>query len=136
MVLWLSRRYWICVITKCAETGRVPPASGVMVSAAELPAGFRTVKTELAASISTIAISTIWDVPVAQPTTVYSKSSPFKVRINCPASFTLTWNITRYVPISANSKELGPDRTIPEPLLGPSYVFSIKIGTHRANLST
>ncbi len=28
-------------MTRCAETGRVPPASGVIVNAVELPAGFR-----------------------------------------------------------------------------------------------
>ena len=27
--------YWICVITKCGETGRVPPASGVIVKASD-----------------------------------------------------------------------------------------------------
>jgi hypothetical protein len=32
MVLQTSESYWICVITKCAETGRVPPASGVMAN--------------------------------------------------------------------------------------------------------
>jgi len=47
MVLQSLADHWICVITKCAETGRVPPASGVMVSAAAVPSGFRTVKTEL-----------------------------------------------------------------------------------------
>ena len=94
MVLRLSRGYWIWVITKCAETGRVPPARGVMVSAAAVPSGFRTVKTELITVVSTIAIPTIWEAPVARPTTVYSKSSPFKVKISCPASVTLTWNNT------------------------------------------
>jgi hypothetical protein len=38
--------YANCVITRCAETGLVPPARGVMVSAMELPAGFRTVSIE------------------------------------------------------------------------------------------
>ena len=57
-------RYWICVITRCAETGRVPPASGVIVRAAAVPAGFRTVRTELMTVVSTIAILTIWEVPV------------------------------------------------------------------------
>ena len=33
-------------MTRCAETGRVPPASGVIVNAVELPAGFRTVRIE------------------------------------------------------------------------------------------
>ena len=32
--------HWICVITRCAATGWVPPASGVIVSAVELPTGF------------------------------------------------------------------------------------------------
>ena len=94
MVLRSSVRYWICVITKCAETGRGPPASGVIVSAAAAPAGFCTVKTELMTVVSTIAIPTIWEAPVARPTTVYSRSAPFRVRINCPASVTLTSNNT------------------------------------------
>ena len=82
------------MMTKCAETGRVPPASGVMVNAAAVPSGFRTVKIELIEVVSTIAIPTIWEVPVARPTTVYAKSAPFKVRMSCPASVTLTWNST------------------------------------------
>jgi hypothetical protein len=45
--------YWICVITRCAETGRVPPANGVMVSAVELSAGLRTVSTELTTVVAT-----------------------------------------------------------------------------------
>ena len=94
MVLQSSKRYWICVITKCAETGRVPPANGVIVSAAAVPSGFRTVRTELITVVSTIAIPTIWETPVARPATVYAKSSPFKVKISCPASVTLTWNNT------------------------------------------
>ena len=69
-VLRSSMDYWIRVITRCAETGRVPPASGVMVSAAAVPSGFRTVKTELITVVSTIAIPTIWDTPVARPDTV------------------------------------------------------------------
>ena len=82
------------MITKCAETGRVPPANGVIVRAAAVPSGFRTVRTELITVVSTIAIPTIWEVPVARPATVYAKSSPFKVKISCPASVTLTWNST------------------------------------------
>jgi hypothetical protein len=31
---------------KCAETGRVPPAKGVIVKAGVFPAGLRTVKIE------------------------------------------------------------------------------------------
>lgn len=50
-----------CVITKCAETGLVPPASGVMVNAVEFPAGFRTVKTEFITVVVTKAIPTICD---------------------------------------------------------------------------
>ena len=81
-------------MTRCAETGLVPPASGVIVSAVELPAGFRTVNTELMLVVVTIAIPIIWLVPAARPTTVYYKSAPFKVNINCPASSTLTSNNT------------------------------------------
>ena len=36
------------MITRCADTERVPPARGVTVSAAALPAGLRTVRTETA----------------------------------------------------------------------------------------
>lgn len=60
----------ICVITRCADTGRVPPARGVMVSAAALPSGLRTVRTELVDVVVTTAIPTICDVPVARPATV------------------------------------------------------------------
>ena len=41
-------------MVRCVETGRVPPASGVMVSAAALPAGFRTVKMELMVVVTRI----------------------------------------------------------------------------------
>ena len=71
VILTSFRLYYdICVITRCAETGRVPPARGVMVSAAALPAGLRTVRTELTAVVVTTAIPTICDVPVARPATV------------------------------------------------------------------
>jgi len=69
-------------MTRCAETGRVPPESGVIVNAAELPAGFRTVKIEFIAVVVTIAMPTICEAPVALPTTVYARSSPFNVNIN------------------------------------------------------
>ena len=62
--------YWISVITRCAETGLVPPATGVIVNAVELPAGLRTVRVESTAVVCTRAISTSWLVPVARPTTV------------------------------------------------------------------
>ena len=39
------------MITRCADTGRVPPARGVTVSAAAFPAGLRTVRTEFVAII-------------------------------------------------------------------------------------
>ena len=80
-------------MTRCAETGRVPPARGVMVSAVELPAGFRTVRMELMTVVVTMAIPVICEAPVALPTTVYARSAPFKVNINWPASFTLTSNV-------------------------------------------
>ena len=75
-----------------ADTGRVPPANDVIVSAVALPEGFLTVKIELIVVVVTIVISMIWLVPVALPTTVYSKSAPFNVNINWPASSTPTWN--------------------------------------------
>ena len=55
----VQKLHRICVITRCAETGRGPPATGVMVSAAAFPAGFLTVKTELIEVVSTIAIPMI-----------------------------------------------------------------------------
>jgi len=69
LLLWLII-YWICKITRCAETGRVPPANGVIVSAVALPAGFLTVKTELTVDVVTRAMPIICSVPVARPTTV------------------------------------------------------------------
>ena len=39
--------YCICIMTKWAETECVPPASGVIVSAVEFPAGFITDNNEL-----------------------------------------------------------------------------------------
>jgi hypothetical protein len=51
--------YWICVITRCADTERVPPAIGVMVSAVELAAGFRTVSIELITVVVTRDTPTI-----------------------------------------------------------------------------
>ncbi len=77
--------YCICRMTKCAETGRVPPAKGVMVSAAGLLAGFRTVRMELMVVVSTIAMPAICEAPVARPTTVYARSAPFSVRSSWPA---------------------------------------------------
>jgi len=47
--------YWSCVITRCAETGCVLPANGVIVSAVELSDGFLTVKTELIVVVVKIA---------------------------------------------------------------------------------
>lgn len=79
-------------MTRCAKTGRAPPASGVIVNAAALPAGFRTVRIEFTAVVATMDIPTICEAPVALPTTVYIKSSPFNVNINYPASVTLTSN--------------------------------------------
>jgi hypothetical protein len=54
-----SNSYRICVITRCAETGRVPPASGVIVRTVELPAGLRTVSVELMADVFTKDVPTI-----------------------------------------------------------------------------
>ena len=48
------------MITKCAETGLVPPARGVMVNAVEFPAGFRTVRIEFTLVVSIIAIAYIF----------------------------------------------------------------------------
>ena len=56
--------YCSCVIIRCAETERVPPANGVIVNAAAEPAGFLTVNTESITAVSTIAIPTICELPV------------------------------------------------------------------------
>ena len=69
-------------MTKCAETGSVPPAEGVIVRAVALSAGFRTVKMELIEVVVIIAIPIIWLIPVALPTTVYSRGAPFSVNNN------------------------------------------------------
>lgn len=52
------------------RNGWVPPASGVIVSAATLSLGLRTVKIEFIEVVSTRYIPIIWEVPVALPTTV------------------------------------------------------------------
>lgn len=57
-------------MTRCADTGLVPPARGVIVSAVELLAGFLTVNIELVVVVVTRLIPIISDVPVARPTTV------------------------------------------------------------------
>lgn len=90
----IFRIYWICVITRCAETGCVPLANGVIVSAVELSAGFLTVKIELIEVVVKIANPIIWLVPVVLPTTVYDNGAPFNVNSNWPASVTPTWNNT------------------------------------------
>lgn len=74
--------YCICVMTRCAETGSVPPAFGVIVSAVVLSAGFRTVKMELILVVVTMAMPIIWLVSVARPTTVYASSLLFSVSTN------------------------------------------------------
>ena len=57
-------------MTRCAETGLVPPARGVIVRAAALPAGFLTVNTEFVRVVSTRNIPEISLVPAVLPTTV------------------------------------------------------------------
>ena len=88
-------RYSTSSMRSVAETGRVPPASGEIVRAIELPAGFLTVRIEFTEVVWTKAVAVICDVPVARPTTVYASSAPSRVRINWPASVTGTWNETR-----------------------------------------
>ncbi|MDU0204704.1 hypothetical protein ACYEXS_25075 [Paenibacillus sp. MAH-36] len=56
-------------MTRCAETGIVPPATGVMVRAVELPAGFLTVMMELMIVVCKILMPVICEVPVARPAT-------------------------------------------------------------------
>ena len=67
------------MIVRWAETGRVPPDKGVIVTAAAFPAGLRTVRTEFTDVVSTSAVPTICEVPVALPATVYGRSAPLSV---------------------------------------------------------
>ena len=48
-----------CVMTRCADTGRVPPATGVTVGAAALLAGLRTVITLVIAASLIVAAALI-----------------------------------------------------------------------------
>jgi hypothetical protein len=59
-----------------AETGRVPPGSGVSARAVVLPAGFRTVGMDLVTVVSTSTVAVVCDVPVACPATVWSRWAP------------------------------------------------------------
>jgi hypothetical protein len=68
-----------------------------------LPEGFLTVNIEFSAVVVIIENPIIWEVPVALPTTVYSRSAPFKVSNNCPASSTLTSNATYKKPLMLDS---------------------------------
>jgi hypothetical protein len=52
----VPQRNW--VITRWADTGRVPPARGVIVIAEGFPAGLRTVRMEFTAVVSTSAVPT------------------------------------------------------------------------------
>ena len=58
------------MIIKLADTGDVPPASGVIVNAVVLPAGFLTVSVEFSVSVVIINVPEILLVPVALPITV------------------------------------------------------------------
>ena len=62
--------YAMRTIAKCADTGCVPPASSVIVSAAALAAGFRTVRMLSVCVVSMIDVPITCDVPVARPATV------------------------------------------------------------------
>ena len=57
------------MIVRCAETGRVPPALGVTVSAAAFEEGLRTVSVEFAVVVVKMTVPVISDVPVARPNT-------------------------------------------------------------------
>ena len=58
------------MITKCADTGLVPPASGVIVKAVEFLAGFLTVSIQFTDVVVIMLIPIISEVPVARPPTV------------------------------------------------------------------
>lgn len=103
-----------------ADTGRVPPANGVIVSPFEFPAGFTTARIELLVVVVTNAVDVICDVPVARPTTVYARSALLSVSTNWPDSNTGTWKVTLYTPMAARSNVLGPVRAISDDVLGPS----------------
>ena len=72
IVIWNSIYifYAIFVMTKWAETGLVPPATGVIVRALAVPLGFWTVNIEFAVVVVIKTIPVIWSVPVALPLTV------------------------------------------------------------------
>lgn len=88
--------YINCVITMCAETGFVPPAVGVIVSAIVLSSGFLTVNIEFSVVIVIINIPEISEVPVALTTTVYAIGVSLIVSYSCPASVTGTEKNTNY----------------------------------------
>ena len=77
------------VMTKCAETGLLPPANGVMVSEEGLPE-LTTRNIALADAVVSSDMPTIWLLPAARPTTVDAMVTPLIEIANCPDSITLT----------------------------------------------
>ena len=62
--------YASLAITRCAETGSVPPEFGIRVKAVAAPAGLRTVITAFSELVVIIDIPTIWEPSAERPATV------------------------------------------------------------------
>ena len=90
----MSNNAYSDLIERVAETGLAPPATGVIVSAVEFPAGFITLNRAFAVDVVMIVLQTSWLVPVARPTTVFGSPLPFSANCSCPGSATLTWKDT------------------------------------------
>ena len=86
----LKNHYEYLVMVKCADTGFAPPANGVIVKAADSPAGLCTLIVELGDEVCIKHVSLINEVPVALPTTVFPCSRELITITNCPGSLTLT----------------------------------------------
>lgn len=70
------------LIKRRAETGTVPPAIGVMVSAAALPAGLFKLMTVLGTVVVNGNEFVICDVPVARPAAERAYGTPFTISIS------------------------------------------------------
>jgi len=70
------------MITRFAETEFAPPARGVIVKAAPLAAGLRTVSKEFIMVVFMIDIPTICVVTLARPTIVLGISTPLRPNTN------------------------------------------------------
>ena len=90
IIFIIHKRYDTCKINRCADTGLVPPATGVTVKADTSADGFEILIIELLLVVVIKLNPTICDVPVARPTTEFNCSIEFNLIHNCPASVILT----------------------------------------------